>query len=145
MSKVALFWLRKGCRTPKMVGTATAAGSVGSIDAYARMAREGKGRFFVVDCAHAREGREIIKAWRNGDKGRVGGITTVVEGPDRIVALGTHAALAIGGASFKAAVWDDRIRSQGRVTVEQSRALNSTTLDEYSLETAFGQGLGVKR
>ncbi len=145
MSKCMIFWLRARSRTPpRMVGLATAAGSVHTLDTFFRAAREGRGRLFVVDGKNAAEGRAIIAKWRKGEPTGAG-MSAVIEGPDRIVAIGSGACLAIGGASFKAQCWDDRIRSQGRVTIEQSRALNSTTPDEYTLQTAFGQGLGGKR
>lgn len=141
-SKCMIFWLPAKCRTPKMQGLASAAGSVLTLDTFFRMAREGRGRLFIVDGKNAADGRKIIARWRKGES--VAAMTAVIEGPDRIVAIGTDACLAIGGASFKAQVWDARIAAQGRVTTRQTRALDNAAR-EYSLHTAFGQGLGEPR
>lgn len=141
-TKCMIFWLQKGTRVPKMQGLASAAGSVLTLDTFFRAAREGRGRLFIVDGRNASEGRDLIRRWRAGES--VAGMCAVLEGPDRIVAIGTDACLAVGGASFKAQVWDARIASQGRVTEKQSRALDGAA-SEYSLATAFGQGLGKPR
>jgi|TARA_Y100000310_G_C20642164_1_gene794597 hypothetical protein len=126
--KTMLFWLRKRSRKPKMVGLATAAGSVLAISDYAAMAVRGDGRFFIVDAPTAAHGRRIIAAHRSEqaqDIGRAGLVFSSHDG--RIVALGVNAIAAMSGAVEGVAMWDARIAGQGRVTVAQSRALTADT------------------
>jgi len=140
--KTIIFWLNKGCRKPKQQGLATAAGSVHLIDGMVGRAREGKGRLFIVDAETAAKGRQAITSWRAGEStGHA--IWSVIEGPDRIVALGVNAVAAIAGAAAGKRNWDERLRTQGRVKVNQTRALASPNpMVNWNLENVFGQGLG---
>ncbi len=140
--KTIVFWLEKGCRKPKQAGLATAPDSVHLIDEYCRMAREGRGRLFIVDAHTASEGREHIASWRKKES-TPHAIGSVILGPDRIVALGMNACAAIAGAAAGKRAWDARLARQGIVKIDQTRALDAKDpLANWTPGNAFGQGLG---
>ena len=119
--KTILLWTAKGCRKPKMQGTATAECSAVTIRNLRRSAADGRGRLWIVDATTAAEARELIARHKAGEDG-VAAMTAVVD-DGRTVALGMQAVLAIGGADESLRNWDARIAGQGRVTANQSRAL----------------------
>ena len=143
--KTMIFWLRKGSRKPKMVGLATANCSVLTISDFSRMAREGKGRLFVVDGPNAAHGRRMIARrelqlldtylrfqaranrvpiHRAGDKPDIGAaaMTANLEG-GRVVAIGAIACQAIAGAAEGARNWDARLARDGSVKIRDTRAI----------------------
>ncbi len=146
MSKVILFWTAKGCRKPKMQGTATASCSAATIRDFMIRADEGKGKFYIVECSNAAHGRDMISDHRAMAFGvdrtaTAVGIKSVL---GNTVALGMRAVAAISGAADSIRQWDSRIATQGRVTTNQSRALqpNSDGLETLTLDGVFGGGLG---
>ncbi len=139
--KTLLLWTAKGCRKPKVQGTATAAGSAATIHTMRRSAGDGRGRLWVVDAATAAEARELIARHRAGES--VAAMSAVVD-DGRTVALGTQAVLAIGGANEAMRHWDARLARQGRVTVEQSKALTGD-LDADMLRGLSGGAEGILR
>lgn len=122
--KTMIFWLRKGSRKPKMVGLATADCSVLTISDFSRMAREGKGRLFVIDGPNAAHGRRMIASHRAGDKPDIGAaaMTANLEG-GRVVAIGAIACQAIAGAAEGARNWDARLARDGGVKIRDTRAI----------------------
>jgi hypothetical protein len=141
-SRVILFWLPKRCRKPKQIGLATAVGSAAIIHDLGNRAVEGRGRLFIVEAPNADYGRQLIAAHRKGERGEIGrpGITTVLA-DGRVVAIGTRACLAIAGTADSIRHWDERIRTRGRVTCDESRALRGDGFKSWTLENAFGDGL----
>jgi hypothetical protein len=140
--KTLLLWTAKGCRKPKVQGTATAAGSAATIHTMRRSATDGRGRLWIVDAATAAEARELIARHKAGEDG-VAAMSAVVD-DGRTVALGTQAVLAIGGANESLRHWDARLARQGRVTVEQTRALTGD-LEADMLRGLFGGAEGILR
>jgi hypothetical protein len=141
-TKTIIFWIKKGCRKPKQLGLATAVCSVNTIDDMSKAAREGRGKLFIVEAATADAGRKTIAAFRAGESTGAG-VVSVIEGPDRIVAIGLKACAAIAGASSGKRNWDARLARQGRVTENQSRALdNNNPMAHWNLDNVFGRGLG---
>ena len=140
--KTMIFWLRKGCRKPKMHGTATANGSVYAIADFSAMAIAGKGKLFVVDGPTAEHGRRAIAAYLSDIVMDINNppMTANLEN-GRIVAIGTNAVLAIGGASEGARNHDARLNRDGIVKVKDTVALGPRsdgimpTTDDY-----FGRG-----
>ena len=139
--KTMIFWLEKRCRKPMMRGLATAECSAGLVEMFRGMAREGRGRLFIVEGETAEQGRRLIA----GHKAGIGRhpMTAVVD-DGRTVAIGTNAVLAMSGAADSVRRWDDRIRERGRVTVDESRALPRSlddALGRLSPENIFRGGL----
>ena len=120
MSRTLLLWTAKGCRKPKMQGTATAVCSAVTIRNLRRSAADGRGRLWIVDAISAAHARGLIAKHKAGERGFA--MSAVVD-DGRTVALGMQAVLAIGGANESLRNWDARIAGQGRVTANQSRAL----------------------
>jgi len=119
-TKVMLLWTRKGCRKPKMEGTATAVCSAADIFHWRKYAREGKGRFWIVEARTAAEARYLIAGYLK-DQEKFG--ISMVTDNGKTVALGTRAVLAIGGAQEACDNWDARIRQHGIVPIKNTRAL----------------------
>ena len=127
--KTMIFWLRKGCRKPKMQGLATAPGSASTIEHFVRMAKEGRGRLFIVDGDFATEGRELIDEHLRAKSDAIVRPSVVgmkFEG-DRILALGVHACAAIAGATEATRNWDHRLARDGRVKIADTTALGRRT------------------
>jgi len=124
--KTVLFWLPKGCRKPKMQGLATAVCSAATIQVFRRMALDGKGKFFIVDCETAAQGRDIIKSRKAGMVANLDDGNTIV--------LGVTAVLAINGANESCANWDSRIAQNGKVSERESRALRGDDSDMGRLD-----------
>ena len=122
--KTIIFYTRKGARTPKMQGLATAAGSASAIRELCRLAKAGKGRVYLVDAPTAEHGRRRIAAFRAGEKPDIGAppMTTVIDN-GRVVAIGANACEALAGASEAIRHWDARRRRDGRVKVQDTIAL----------------------
>ena len=118
--KTMLFWCPKGCRKAKMQGLATAASSAATIRWMRTAALERRGRAWIVEASSAAEGRGLIKAHKAGES--IAAMVAVLD-DGRTVAIGTSAVVAIGGANESLRNWDARIARQGRVTIEQSKAL----------------------
>lgn len=142
--KTMLLWTRKGCRKPKMQGTATAVCSAATIEQFRKMARAGEGRFWLVDARTAEEARRIIAAHVRGSlrvkEGRNSAAFIAVTDEGRTVALGRLAVAALGGAREACEKWDERIRRQGKVTERQSKALTGD--EDLDMRRAFGRGPG---
>jgi len=119
--KTLLLWTAKGCRKPKMIGTATAVCSTATIHDMRRAATAGRGRLWIVDADTAADARDQIARHKAGEDG-IAAMTAVLD-DGRTVAIGMRAVLAIGGANESRRNWDARIARQGRVTEDQSRAL----------------------
>lgn len=130
------FWIRKGCRKPKMDGSARSICSAHDIYTSRRMARDGEGCLFIVDIAKemtdsldigpAQCGRLIIKLWRESKSlGRLGKFKLPFREYDngKTVAIGDLAIKAIGGAEESIRQWGGRLASQGKVYCNQSKAL----------------------
>ena len=64
-NKVMLLWVEKGCRKPKMQGTATSTGSVYAISDFRRMAQQGKGTFYIVQGKNVNIARKLITDLKN--------------------------------------------------------------------------------
>jgi hypothetical protein len=144
-TKVMILWIEKGCRKPRAQGTATANCSAATIHQFATMAREGKGRLFIVQAYSAADARRVIQVYRAGQHdairscyqalARKAGVdlldapywdlTQMEVGSDgSIVLIGPDAVRAWAGHHEACGRWEDRIQRQGRVTVDQSRALH---------------------
>jgi hypothetical protein len=126
--KTMIFWLRKGARKPKMHGLATAAGSIYAISDFSNMAKDGKGKLFIVDGPTAEHGRRTIQAYRQGqnlDLGRAA-MTACLHG-GAVVAIGANACMSIAGASeAKRNHEHRRVRDHG-VKVKDTRAIGART------------------
>lgn len=121
--KTLLFWKPKGCRKPKMVGTATSKCSALTIMDFSRMAMKGDGTFYVVDAGSAEIGRAIIRIYNEEKANPERFKVPVSDTNGRIVAIGERALQALRGAGQSISMWDRRIQEQGRVTIKQSKAL----------------------
>ena len=65
-AKTMILWTRKGCRKPKMLGTATAACSAATIHDMRCAARAGEGRLWIVDASSAVTARAAIARHKAG-------------------------------------------------------------------------------
>lgn len=120
-----LMWANKGERKPKVQGKATAQAAALTIYDFSRMAKSGRGRFYIVDAETAEAARKVIHAW---DKESGRGIDVPVgetkfDGGGKITAIGARANQALEGAGVAISKWDERLAKQGKVTWAQSRAL----------------------
>ena len=143
-TKVMIMWLEKGCRKPRYQGTATANCSAATIHQFATMAREGKGRLAIIQGYSTADARKILDAYKaerytmirkcyqslaakagvDLDSPPYCGLTQMGVGSDgRITLIGPDAIRAWEGHFGSCAAWGRRIAAQGRVTVNQSRAL----------------------
>lgn len=143
-TKVMIMWLGKGCRNLHYEGTATANCSAAAIHQFATMAREGKGRLAIIQGYSTADARKIWDAYKAesytmirrcylglAEKAGVDltappyhDLTQMEVGSDhRITLIGPDAIRAWEGHFGSCAKWDHRIAAQGRVTVNQSRAL----------------------
>jgi hypothetical protein len=59
--KTIIFYTRKGARTAKQQGLATAPGSAVTIQTLTQMALGGDGRLYLVDAPTAEHGRRLIE------------------------------------------------------------------------------------
>jgi hypothetical protein len=140
--KTIILWRRKRARTFKQVGTATADGSAANIASLWRMAQKGDGALAIVDAPTAEHARRAIAAHLCKAKMDIGkpGITGS-HGDDRVITLGANAALAIAGASEACRHWDARLARDGRVRVQDTKALgNRSDGVSFAITDAFGGG-----
>ena len=125
--KTMLLWTAKGCRKPKVLGSASSTCSAATIAQFRRMAAVGKGRFWIVTETTADGARNLIRVWKGATLAQRAALFQDGYGATydngRTVALGIDAVRAVRAAERSCARWDDRIRTQGRVTEKQSRAL----------------------
>lgn len=121
--KTLLFWKEKRCRKPKMVGTATANCSALTIMDFSRMALRGDGTFYVIDAETADVGRAIIKIYDQNKSTPEKFKVPVSDTNGRVIAVGEQALKALEGAGHSISLWESRIQEQGRVTMQQSKAL----------------------
>lgn len=139
--KTMILWTRKGCRKPKMIGTATAECSAATIHDLRTAARAKEGKLWIVDSHSAAGARASIARHKAGDTAssiaRGSGMVLSVD-DGRTVALGFLAVLAVGGANESIRHWNDRIAHQGRVNTRQSRALTGDT--EVDMIRALSDG-----
>jgi len=138
--KTLILWRRKRARTFKQIGIATADGSAATIATMWRAAADGDGTLAIVDAASAVEARRIIDSHARGSHLHTAGV--VMESLDgRVLALGARAVMAVAGASEACRNWDARLRRDGRVKVQDTRALGIRS-DGAQVETldAFGEG-----
>jgi hypothetical protein len=122
---------------------ATAADSASVIRELFRLAKCGKGRVYLVDAPTAEHGRRRIAAFRTGQKPDIGAppMTTVLDN-GRLVAIGADACLALAGASEAFRHWNERLRRDGRVKVQDTVALGPRSDGiRPSLSDVFGDGL----
>jgi len=139
--KTLILWRRKRSRTFKQVGTATADGSAATIANMWRAAAKGDGTLAIVDAANAADARAALARHFSGPTRdcHLGVSMQSLDG--RAVALGAKAVLAVAGASEACRNWDARLRRDGMVRVQDTRALG-TRSDGAEIRTldAFGEG-----
>ena len=140
--KTIILWRRRRARTFKQVGTATAVCSAANIAGFWNAAHKGEGTLAIVDAPTAERARRMIAAHLSKAKMDIGkpGVTGN-HGGDRVITLGALAALAIAGASEACRNWDARLIRDGRVRVQDTKALGSRSdRVSFSITDAFGEG-----
>lgn len=144
--KTMLFWVSRGCRKPKMCGTATADGSAGTIFSMAQDAERGNGKLYIVTAKNASDGRKIIAQYKSGDKTGGGGMSSHIG--SNVVALGPEACLAIAGASESIRNWEDRrlsrpggVRARDTIALRPGGFENPENLKSWNPNDATGGGL----
>src|SRR5215510_13698903 len=140
--KTIILWRRKRARTFKQVGTATAVCSAANIAGFWKSAHQGEGTLAIVDAPTAEHARRMIAAHLAKTKMDIGkpGVTGN-HGGDRVITLGPMAALAIAGASEACRHWDARLARDGRVRIQDTRALGARSDNvAFHITDAFGSG-----
>ena len=139
--KTLILWRRKRSRTFKQLGLATADGSAATIATMWRAAAAGDGTLAIVDADNAAAARERIACFLSGhhDDPAHGVVMQSLDG--RAIALGARAVLAVAGASEACRHWDARLRRDGKVKIQDTRALGERS-DGATFNTtdAFGGG-----
>ena len=135
--------VRKGGRTAKQQGLATAPGSAVTIRTLSQMALRGDGRLYIVDAPTAELGRRLIAADRTGSTLDIGAPPTkTVLANGRVVALGLNAIQALAGASEAIRHWNARLARDGSVRIRDTTALGKRSDGMTpSLVDYFGDGL----
>jgi len=141
--KTIIFYVRKGGRTAKQQGLATAPGSAVTIRTLSQMALRGDGRLYIVDAPTAEHGRRLIAADRTGSTLDIGAPPTkTVLANGRVVALGLNAIQALAGASEAVRHWNTRLARDGSVRIRDTTALGKRSDGiTPNLVDYFGDGL----
>lgn len=118
--KTLLMLIHPGCKLPKQNGTATSTGSALKIRDMRNYAVNDNAKFFIVDADSAEHARALIRDYRDS---KLPPESIHTYDNEHTICIGTTANEAIAGSNSSISAWDTRLAKQGKVTMQQSKAL----------------------